>query len=93
MTRAPTRWQRSIAVLRRVQFPLAVAVLYVGVDALFTVVAGHDGLLAPFGAVHLGTLLLGLLTLGLRIIVVFVVLPWAAFRLVPTRQRSSDHDG
>ena len=63
--------------------PLLVLALHAVADALFTFVAGHGGLLAPFGAVHPGPLLLGFFVLLLRLTTLFVVLPWTAFLLAP----------
>ncbi|MDP1825438.1 MAG: hypothetical protein Q8L48_19425 [Archangium sp.] len=50
-------------------------------DQLFTVLAGHEGLLAPFGPVRLAPALLGLVVITLRLAVTFLVLPWAAWRV------------
>ena len=61
--------------------PIAVVVSWLVLDPLFTVVAGHQGLLAPFGPVEVAPALLGLVVLGLRLVVTFLVLPWAAWRL------------
>lgn len=75
---ARARW--VVPVLHRIRPPLAVLALYTIASPLFTLVAGHDGLLTPFGAFHLGTMLLGVLTLVLRLAVLFLVLPWTVFR-------------
>lgn len=61
--------------------PLGVVLIWFGLDQLFTVMAGHDGLLAPFGPVHLAPAVLGLVVIALRLAVTFLVLPWAAWRI------------
>ena len=61
--------------------PIALVVSWLVLDQLFTVMAGHDGLLAPFGPVHVAPAILGLVVIGLRLAVTFLVLPWAAWRL------------
>lgn len=70
---------------RSLTAPLVVVVSWFVLDQLFTVVAGHEGLLAPFGPVHLSTALLGLVVIGLRLVVTFLVLPWAAWRVGSAR--------
>ena len=60
--------------------PIAVVVSWLVLDRLFTVMAGHDGLLAPFGPVQVAPAVLGLVVIGLRLVVTFLVLPWAAWR-------------
>jgi hypothetical protein len=79
---------------RRAQLTTALGVVAatVVVDHLFTVVAGPEGLLAPFGPVHLAALALGFTTLGLRLVVTFVLVPLTVWRLTgnqPAPQTSS----
>jgi hypothetical protein len=50
-------------------------------DHLFTVVAGPEGLLAPFGPVHFATLALGFAVLALRLLVTFVLVPLTVWRV------------
>ena len=66
--------------MSRLRAPFAVLVCWLVIDPLFTVVAGHQGLLAPFGPVHPATAALGLVVIALRVVVTFLVLPWAVFR-------------
>ena len=66
--------------MRRLRAPVGVVVGCLLLDQLFTVVAGHEGLLAPFGPVHPATAALGLVVIALRVVVTFLVLPWAAWR-------------
>ena len=61
--------------------PAVLVVVFLLLDQLFTVLAGHEGLLAPFGPVRLAPALLGLFVITLRLAVTFLVLPWAAWRL------------
>lgn len=61
--------------------PIVVVVSFLLLDRLFTVMAGHDGLLAPFGPVHVAPAVLGLVVIALRLAVTFLVLPWAAWRI------------
>jgi hypothetical protein len=70
--------------------PLIVVGAWFVLDQLFTVVAGHEGLLAPFGPVHLSTAVLGLVVIGLRLVVTFLVLPWAAWRVGRPWARQDD---
>ena len=66
---------------RALRAPIALVVTWLVLDQLFTVVAGHEGLLAPFGPVHIAPVLLGLVVLALRVGVTFLVLPWTAWRV------------
>lgn len=68
--------------LARLRAPLGVLVAYVVASAMFTVVAGHEGLLSPFGAFHPLTLALGLTVLALRLFVFFLGVPWVVWRLL-----------
>lgn len=68
--------------LARLRAPLGVLVAYVVASAVFTVVAGHEGLLSPFGAFHPLTLALGLAVLALRLFVFFLGVPWVVWRLL-----------
>jgi hypothetical protein len=70
--------------MRRLRAPALVVVGWLLVDRLFTVVAGHQGLLAPFGPVHLAAASLGLAAISLRLVVTFLLLPWAAWRTLNT---------
>ncbi len=74
--------------LRALQAPAAVVGCWLLLDQLFTVVAGHEGLLAPFGPVHLEAACLGLVVIALRLVVTFGVLPWAAWRFCGAPCRS-----
>ena len=65
---------------RKLRLPMGVVVCWLLLDQAFTIVAGHQGLLAPFGPVQVGPAVLGLVVLGLRVLVTFVVVPWAAWR-------------
>ena len=71
---------------RKLWFPIAVVVGWLVLDQLFTIVAGHQGLLAPFGPVQVGPAVLGLVVLGLRVFVTFFVLPWAAWRVTASKE-------
>lgn len=66
---------------RALWLPVAIGATWLLLDGLFTHVAGHEGLLAPFGPVHLGTAVLGLVVLGLRLLMTFLWLPWVAWRI------------
>ncbi|MFZ5445596.1 MAG: hypothetical protein ACOZQL_36730 [Myxococcota bacterium] len=66
--------------MKRLRGPLVLLGACLIADVAFTFVAGHDGLLAPFGPVQLSALGCGALTLGLRLVVTFVALPWFAWR-------------
>jgi hypothetical protein len=68
--------------LARLRAPLAVLVAYVVASGVFTLVAGHEGLLSPFGAFHPLTLALGLVVLALRLFVFFLGVPWVVWRLL-----------
>lgn len=61
--------------------PIALVVSWLVLDQLFTVIADHQGLLAPFGPVHVAPAILGLVVIVLRLAVTFLLLPWAAWRL------------
>lgn len=61
--------------------PIVLVVSWLVLDPLFTVLADHQGLLAPFGPVHLAPALLGLVVIALRLVVTFLLMPWAAWRL------------
>lgn len=74
--RTPNRTRR--AQLTTALLLIAAAVV---VDHLFTVVAGPEGLLAPFGPVHLAALALGFTALSLRLVVTFVLVPLTVWRL------------
>lgn len=65
---------------RKLRLPIALVACWFVLDPLFTVVAGHQGLLAPFGPVQVAPAVLGLVVIGLRVVVTFLVLPWAAWR-------------
>lgn len=67
--------------MKRLVAPIACVVSWLVLDQLFTLAADHQGLLSPFGPVHLAPALLGLVVIGLRLVVSFLVLPWAAWRL------------
>jgi hypothetical protein len=71
---------------RKLRAPLAVVLCFFVLDQLFTIVAGHQGLLAPFGPVQLAPAILGLVVIGLRVVVTFLVLPWAAWRVGASRR-------
>jgi|GEM_PF-6031676 len=71
--------------LARLRAPLAVLVAYLVASVVFTLVAGHEGLLSPFGAFHPVTLALGLTVLALRLFVFFLGLPWVVWRLLAPR--------
>jgi len=61
--------------------PIVLVVSWLVLDQLFTVLADHQGLLAPFGPVHVAPAILGLVVIALRLAVTFLVLPWAAWRV------------
>jgi hypothetical protein len=67
---------------RALRLPLVIIASWLALDALYTRVAGHEGLLAPFGPVQVGPAVLGLVVLGLRLVISFLWLPWAAWRVV-----------
>ena len=71
---------------RKLGLPIAVVVCWLMLDQLFTIVAGHQGLLAPFGPVQVGPAVLGLVVIGLRVVVTFLVLPWAAWRVTASKE-------
>ena len=64
---------------RPLRAPVALVACFFVLDHLFTIVAGHQGLLAPFGPVHVAPAVLGLVVIGLRVVVTFLVVPWAAW--------------
>ena len=66
--------------MSRLHAPFAVVACWLVIDPLFTVVAGHEGLLAPFGPVNVAAAALGLVVITLRLVVTFMLLPWAAWR-------------
>lgn len=67
--------------IRALRAPILLVVIWLVLDQLFTVVAGHEGLLAPFGPVRVAPMLLGFLVIVLRVGVTFLVLPWTVWRL------------
>ena len=76
--------------IRALRAPIVVGAAFLLLDQLFTLIAGHDGLLAPFGPVRVGPALLGMVVISLRVGVTFLVSPWAAWlvsALLPRSQR------
>lgn len=71
----------------RLWFPVILWVVWWLLDRQFTVVAGEHGLLAPFGPVRVGPLVLGLGVIWLRLLGTFVWLPWAAVRVLAVTER------
>lgn len=67
--------------MKALRAPLGFVVAWAVIDVGFTVLAGHEGLLAPFGPVRVETLLGGALALGVRLVGTFVALPWLTWRL------------
>ncbi len=71
--------------IRALRAPIVLVLIWLVLDQIFTVVAGHAGLLAPFGPVHVGPAVLGLVVIALRVGVTFLILPWTAWRVASAR--------
>jgi len=65
---------------------VALVTLYGLLFWIFVASTRHGGLLTPEGAPSAGLLVLGLAVLLLRLVVLFVLLPIATYRLIATRR-------
>jgi hypothetical protein len=76
---------KAMPLLRRAspfKWPLLTILLYWCFKALFFLVTGSVGLFAPSGALNLGVALFGLMLIGLRLLVLFVVPAVIVYRLM-----------
>jgi hypothetical protein len=67
-------------VLRLLRAPAIVLVVYLLLRVVFDRLTEHDGLLTPGGSVKLGVVLLGAAVLVLRVVVLFGLPAWVAYR-------------
>jgi hypothetical protein len=70
------------AALRRLRAPAIVAVGYLVLRAIFDGVTERGGLISPGGSVSTGVAVLGGVVIVLRLVVLFVLPAWGAYRLV-----------
>ena len=76
------RREASPATARLLLGPAILVGVYLVLRAVFVVQAEPGGLLTPSGSVSLGLAFLGLLVLGLRLVVLFVLAPVVTYRLI-----------
>jgi hypothetical protein len=70
------------AALKRVRGPAIVVVGYLVLRAIFDGVTERGGLISPTGSVSAGVAVLGGVVIVLRLVVIFALPAWAAYRLV-----------
>lgn len=78
VTAFKARWRSAARALR---LPAIIAVGYLLLRALFVWLAAGQGLISPDASVDLPLLALGAAVLGLRLVILFVFLPLAIYRL------------
>ena len=68
------------ALLRQLRGPLVCLAVYAVLLAVFNTAFAHEGLVSPDGALDLRNAVATATIIGARLLVLFVVLPWAAYR-------------
>ena len=74
--------------LREWRFGFVLLGWYVGLRLAFAVLGATRGIISPEGTPHLGVLVLGVCTIAMRLVVLYVLPPYVTYRIVLAAARA-----